>query len=290
MFKICKYQLKQGLISTKTYIALIIGIAIVIVNIMPLLKFSEVLNEPLNIVDGFLYFNCNGLNAAIAFLGLVILVSDIPFTASTENYLLLRTTKKKWILGKILYLLLMCIFYYVIIFLVSSLFISKNTYIGDYWSQPIYQLSNDKELILKTNYDVYFQYKYILTTYTPTIATIISANLSICYGFIMSLFIFLMNLLFPRILGYVYSMILHIINYMFVFIFTTGKFVKYSLLGNNLLTYHKFEGFSRGQNALSISQSYLINIVVIAILIYFIVKATYKYDFKTVVGVKNEYS
>ena len=121
--------------------------------------------------------------------------------------------------------------------------------------------------------------------YELLIATVLSATLSICYGFIMSLFIFLMNLLFPRILGYFYSMLLHIVNYMLIFIFTSNKFVKYSLLGNNMLTYHNFEGNNIGKYALSISQSYLLNIVVVTILIFLIIKATYRYDFKTVVGV-----
>ena len=290
MFKICKYQLKQGLLSTRTYIALLIGITIEIVNIMPLLEFSKVLGEPLNIFDAFLYFNCNGFNAAIVFLGLIILVSDIPFTAHTENYILLRTTKKKWVLGKIMYLLVMCIFYYIVLFLVGWLFTSDNIYIGNFWSQPIYQLSKDQNFMFQTEYNVNFQYNYLLTSFTPVIATVLSATLSICYGFIMSLFIFLMNLLFPRILGYFYSMLLHILNYMLIFIFTTHNFVKYSILGNNILIYHNFEGNKIGKYALTISQSYLLNIVIVIILIFFIIKSTYKYDFKTVVGVKNEYS
>ena len=281
MFEICKYQLRQGFFSIRTYIALLIGIVIEIVCIMPLGEFSKIINAPLNIYDAFLYFNLNSVNAVVVFLALVVLISDIPFTSHNENYVLLRTTKKKWVMGKILYLFIMCTFFYIVLFFVGTLFTADNFSCSNDWSKPLTTLSQDTNGTLQTEYNVYFPYKYLITKYSPFETTVLSITLSIFYGFVMSLFIFLMNLLFPRVLGYAYSMILHLINYTLIFVFTSHKFIKYSLLGNNLLAYHKIDGNVIGKFALTLKQSYVLDFVIILILVFLIMKSMRKYEFKT---------
>lgn len=286
MFNICKYQLKQSLRSPRTYIALLIGVIIVIIDIIPFIEFSKSIGETLNIFDAFIYYNSNRFNVAITFFGLLILISDIPFTTQNETYIILRTSRIKWVLGKMLYLLVMCAFYYLVLLIVSIVFSTGLFNIGNEWGEPLYALAKDENLIYSEQYDVYFGYNYILAELTPVSATLISIGLDISYGFIMSLFTFLMNLLFPIILGYIFSMLMHILNYILVFVFTTFNFIKYSILGNNLLIYHNFNTYEKGHFFLTLNQSYLLNIAIIMILAFLIVIASKKYDFKTVVNSK----
>ena len=116
MFKICRHQLRMACSSVRFYIALFIGCAIHIVGIMPLLEYAEGIGRPLGLLEGFVYFCCERYTTSAVFLGIVFLVSDIPFSSENETYTLLRVSRKKWLAGKIMYLLCVCLLFYMTIF------------------------------------------------------------------------------------------------------------------------------------------------------------------------------
>ena len=105
MFKICAHQFRQAFFSPRLYLALILGCTIQIISVFPLLDFSKAMGEPLGIFEAFIYFNTDTYTATCAFLGAVLMVSDIPFSSQNETYTLLRVSRKTWVAGKVLYLL-----------------------------------------------------------------------------------------------------------------------------------------------------------------------------------------
>ncbi len=281
MFKICKHQLKIAFSSPRIYIALFFGSVMQIVSEMPLLEFSKSIGKPLCILEGFIYLNSDTYIVAAAFLGIVIMVSDIPFSSENETYTLLRVSRKKWVGGKILYLFSVCSIYYIWILIVGMIFIRENAYIANFWSEPIYYLTKQIEY---GDIPVYFPYSHILLL-SPLKAMLASFFLSVGYGFIMSLFLFLFNIKLSRSFGYLGAMVIHVIGYVLTVLFLTLDVVKYSLFGNSLLMYHVI-GNQYEELFMTLSESFLIYIVSAVIVSLLIFKAVKKYDFRITVGTR----
>lgn len=285
MFKICVHQFKLTLSSPRTYIALFFGCVIQIISAMPLLEFSTALGRPLCIYDSFIYFNCDIFTAAAAFLGMILLVSDIPFSSQNETYTLLRVSRRQWVFGKALYLLLACIAYYFVLMTAGMLYIAENAYVGNFWSEPLYFLVKNPNSQFATDFSMYFPYSHVLLL-TPLWAAAASFGLSVAYSFVMSLFIFWFNLKLPRVISYAFAIMIHVIGYLLTAVFLSLFYVKFSLFGNSLLMYHEIKGYENSKIFASLPQSFLIYCICGVVLLYLITRAIRKFDFKITVGTK----
>lgn len=281
MFKICRHQLRMACGSVRFYIALFMGCAIHIVGIMPLLEYAEGVGRPLGILEGFVYFCCERYTTSAVFLGIVFLVSDIPFSSENETYTLLRVSRKKWLAGKVLYLFCACVLFYLAVSLVGMAFLSGNAYVGNFWSEPFYHLAQGMNA---GDYSAYFPYPHILML-SPLQAVLIGFALDVAYGFVMSLFLFFCNLKLSRNLGYAATMLLHAVFYMILSVFQSRYYARYSLLGNSMLMYHSVDG-EYGELLPPFLQSFMVFGGVTIILILLIFKSIRKYDFRITVGTK----
>lgn len=281
MFKICRHQLRMALASPRFYIALFMGCAIHIVGILPLFEFSKSIGKPLGMMEGFIYFSSERYTIAAIFLSIVFLVSDIPFSSENETYTLLRVSRRKWLAGKVLYLLCACTLYYFVILLAGIIFLAGSSYVGNFWSEPFYYLTLN---IDTGSSSAYFPYPHVLRL-SPLQTVILNMVLNILYGFTMSLFLFFCNLKMPRSLGYAAAMLLHAIFYMMLSVFQSKYYTRYSLLGNSILVYHSI-GDQYKDFLPSFTQSFLIFGVIIAILILLILWGIRRYDFRITVGAK----
>lgn len=285
MFKVCKHQFMVAIISPRFYIALLVGIVVHSLNIMPYLELSNTIYEPVGFTEGFLLFNNDIFSLAAASIGIIILVSDIPFTSQNETYTLLRISRLEWISGKILYLLCACTVYYTVTFLSGVLLLLGNVRFSNEWSTPMQLLANDTSGTLGSKFGISFP-GYILHTYTPFQAFSISIVCSISYAFILSLITFWLNLKFKAPLAYFLSVMFHVVNYFMTKIFPTSAFWKYSIFANSSLRYHRFDVYSKSHNLLTISQACLVFFIFEIVLFLFIHRAVRKYDFKVTVGTK----
>ena len=281
MFKICRHQLRMALASPRFYVALFMGCAIHIVGIMPLLEYAKGIGKPLSLLEGFVYFSCERYTIAAVFLCIVFLVSDIPFSSENETYTLLRVSRRKWLAGKVLYLLCVHSLYYLAVLLAGMAFLSGNAFVGDFWSEPVYYLAQGLDL---GEYNAYFPYPHVLRL-RPLQAVLAAVLLHVAYGFTMSLFLFFCNLKLPRTLGYAVTMLLHAVFYMMLSVFQSSYYARYSLLGNSLLMYHSIYGEYK-ELLPSLGQSFLVFGIAAAALLIFIFQAIQKYDFRISVGTK----
>lgn len=281
MFKICRHQLRMALASPRFYISLFMGSIIHMVGLMPLLEYAQGIGKPLGALEGFIYFNCDRYAISAAFLCIVFLVSDVPFSSENETYTLLRVSRKKWMAGKILYLLCACALFYLAVFLAGMTFLSADAYAGNFWSEPVFYLSRGMDM---GEYSAYFPYPQILLL-SPLHAVCIVFVLNVLYGFTMSLFLFFCNLILPRTLGYAVTMLLHAVSYLMLSVFQSYYYARYSLLGNSVLTYHSIGGQFR-ELLPPLSQSFLVFGVTMAVLILLIFMGIRKYDFRITVGAK----
>lgn len=286
MFRICVHQLKHAFVSPKFYTALLIGIVVQLVTTAPLYEYASAIGEPLCVVDGFLFFNSDFFSVAAASLGTVLLVADIPFTSQNETYTLLRVSRRKWICGKSLYLLCICAIYYIVMFFTSVIYIADNAYLKDIWSQPLYILTQDSSGTYLSQYGLYYRYPYLLSAYKPFQAFSTSMLMSVVYAFVLSQFIFWLNLKFSSSMGYFIAIMYHFMNYFMVTIFPTTVMQKYSLLAYTSLNYHRYELIESSHHLLSVSQCLILLMVVSVTLFALVTKAVNKYDFKITVGAR----
>lgn len=285
MFKICGYQFRQTFRSPRLYLALLLGCAIQIISAMPLLDFSKAMGKPLGILEAFIYFNCDTYTASCAFLGAVLVIADIPFSSQNETYTLLRVSRRRWVAGKILYLLGICVVYYIILFLAGALFISGNAFFANIWSDPITVLSQNQAQELALAYHVYFPYRHILTL-SPLLACGLSFLLSVSYIFMMSLVIFWLNLRISKVLSYLAAAMVHVVGYILAVNFTSNFYQKFSFLSNSLLMYHNISGSVVESSYLTLPQSFAVYAVVVVALSLLILQTIHNYDFRITVGTR----
>lgn len=100
MFKICTHQLRRSFTTPRIYIAFMIGIVLQIISVIPILEFSQYLNKPLSVFEGFVYFTCDDYLMAACFLGIVVLVADAPFAEKKRDIYLTEKFQKEVDLGQ----------------------------------------------------------------------------------------------------------------------------------------------------------------------------------------------
>lgn len=286
MFKICMHQLRHALVSPKFYTAILIGVVVQLITSVPLYDYAETIGEPLCIVDGFLFSNSDFFSVAAASLGIILLVADIPFTSQNETYTLMRVSRRRWICGKLLYLFCVCGIYYFIMFLASAVYFAENAYISNVWSQPLYILTQDNAGQYLAEYGIYYRYPYLLSEYTPFTAFLISLTLSVCYAFVLSQFVFWLNLKLSTSMGYFIAIMYHFLNYFMVAIIPTAVLQKFSLLAYTSLNYHFYNDVENTKNLLTIPQSFAVLFFISILLSVFVSRAVKRYDFKITVGTK----
>ncbi|MBQ3068311.1 MAG: hypothetical protein IJC97_04695 [Oscillospiraceae bacterium] len=279
MFKVCFLQIRSMFFSYRFYIAIIIGVIIQCINNTPLYEFSVTMKEPLNFLEGFIYFSADKYSISAAFLGIILAVSEIPFLSNIESYVMTRITVKKWSYGKILYIFLSCIFYYFMILIGSAIFLSSNSFISNSWSKLFYKISSEGNIL---SYNLYFPYKYVLRI-SPLIAAFCSFILNVLYAFTMCLLLFMLCLLFRRKSAYITTMMLHIISYMILILFKSPIYYKASLLGQSMIVYHSIDGH-RADMLWTINESLFLFLIVDVLLIIGINKSVKKYGPKTAIG------
>ena len=106
--------------------AFLMGLTISFVNVMPYLRISRALGYPVQLFEGYILIGNNLHYYNGIFLGSLILMADAPFSTAQQPYEMVRTGKKGWVAGHILYVISGIILYYAAIFaetLVLSVFI-----------------------------------------------------------------------------------------------------------------------------------------------------------------------
>lgn len=279
MFNICIAQLYRTFRSPRIYIALIIGCVMQIVSIEPLAKYAEIVGAPLCAFEGFIYLNCDTYVLSGTVLAALIMVSDIPFSSGNELFPLLRTTRRRWLLGKCLYILIVCFLFYGIIFLIGEFYILNNVYFKNEWSKPFQILSNDINGGLYEHYRVYLPYVNI-SKLTPVRTFIDSIVLSVLYVFSVSLVIFSCNMVLKKGISFFLGLMFHILNYVMTAVLPTPFYKKISLLANSQIIYHNYEDHHTKIVYPSIRVSYVIYAIIITLLLFLLSNLVKRYDFK----------
>lgn len=279
MFKICMAQLHRTFRCPRFYIAAVVGCIMQIISILPLAKFAKSIGAPLCVFEGFVYLNCDTYILSATVLAAIIMISDIPFSSGNEVFSLLRISRREWLFGKCLYILIVCFIFYGIVFSSGVLCILDRVYVKNLWSKPFQMLSRDVGGILYERYGLHMPY-IDMRSFTPAWAFVNCMGLSVAYVFSVSLVLFACNLVFKKGIGFFLGLLFHVTNYMFTAIMPGALYKKLAFLANSQLIYHHIRGGPTEETYPSLGTSWLMYIVFIAFLLLLLGRLVKRYDFK----------
>ena len=279
MFKICMAQLHRTFRCARFYIAAVVGCIMQIISILPLARFAKSVGAPLCVFEGFVYLNCDTFIFSATVLAAVIMISDIPFSSGNEIFPLLRISRRKWLFGKCLYILIVCFIFYGIVFSSGALCVLDQVYVKNLWSKPFQMLSRDVGGILCERYGLHMPY-IDMVSISPAWAFVNCMGLSVAYVFSLSLVIFACNMMFKKGISFFLGFLFHVANYMFTAIMPGTLYKKLAFLANSQLIYHHIRGGPTEGTYPSLGISWLMYIVFITVLLLVLGQLVKRYDFK----------
>lgn len=106
--------------------------------------FADKYDTSMQILEPFIWTFGDSNSILLASLILVFLFADMPFITSGTPFFLMRTTRKIWLMGQALYIVLATFLYLVFVMASTSLICMKNAFVGNLWSPTAVILSYSK--------------------------------------------------------------------------------------------------------------------------------------------------
>ncbi|MDO4339381.1 MAG: hypothetical protein Q4C91_15050 [Eubacteriales bacterium] len=176
----------------------------------------EVYQTPVQAAEPFLWSFGDSWAILLSSLLLSFLFSDLPKLSPLLTFYLVRMTKKKWLLGQLIYISIVTAIYTVVMFLSTILLCMKWSYIGNIWSETAAMLgysglwksmnipSTVKAMENITPYGCMLQAALLIFGYTLSLSLLIltgnlafGKNRGLLLGLLYSLYGFLLN---PKVL------------------------------------------------------------------------------------------
>ncbi|MFZ7120482.1 MAG: hypothetical protein ACOWWH_05990 [Eubacteriaceae bacterium] len=135
VWKICLYNFRGW--KKNPRIVITFGLAFVLCFLLTdkAVRFSYEFDTIMQIAEPFVWTFGDSNSILLASLLLILLFSDMPFLGAGIPYYLMRTSRFKWMLGQLLYIVL-ATFIYMLFILISSIVIcAKNSFSGNMWSK-----------------------------------------------------------------------------------------------------------------------------------------------------------
>lgn len=148
----------------------------------------------LSISCWYFAFQMAGIHALFYYFGLLLLFCDAPFIDKQQMDVILRTGKKNWFIGKILYIIVASCLYFLLIYVVGVLEFVPYVGFSTEWEDMINILSMD---------DLYGSIinRSIVMTYTPIEACLTQYVVCVLFAIFLGLLIFYSNLFKSKVIG-----------------------------------------------------------------------------------------
>lgn len=222
----CKYNLKMLVQGSRLYISFIAVFLLSFVGLRPLSEYAGAHNNKINIFELFSHFCSSRISVLFIVLGLVILLCDAPFWQDGTKYLLLRGTKKAYLIGQVFYISCTSFIYFLWIELCMIITACPNITLVNEWSKPV-KLASSNTSAVGLTLDINF-FDTIISESTPMQQFIRSFVCMILLGIFIGLFIFVINLYTNSMLGNIIFAVLLVLDYALDEILVNGSIGYYS--------------------------------------------------------------
>lgn len=196
IYYIMKYNYKKLFNTPRIYILLILQFIYLWYLISPIVDLSKTVGVRLT-PWLFSHITSYKMSQLFLMLGVIVMFADAPFIDDEYKYILIRSGRKKWALGQILYMVTGTMAYFVITFIFTVILTIPNIFISSDWGRLITTFSNSDT---SDYFELLISFK-ILIKYNPITATLLSLLLSCLTGIIISLIMFIINIKFKKSIG-----------------------------------------------------------------------------------------
>ncbi len=233
VFSICAQNFRKWATDYRMWITAVLLIVMTIIFADDLRKNAAALNSDVSIwIFPFLYIS--RYMKLVFTLPVVLMFCNAPFIDKNQTFVMMRTSRLKWLCGQVLYIIIASAVYYLFIFLVSVL---STMFIADFsldWGGTFYSLANgvkQPEGVMRVETP-----KIIIEYFTPIQACFFTFLLSWLSGIFLGMIIFFFNLVTQnRYIGIVLSFAFVVWAFMVKETFGLGRYRKLSPISWNTL-------------------------------------------------------
>lgn len=200
----------------------------------PLYEYAVEEGKSLNVLEPYLCLLQSVQVMLVFAVCSTILFCDAPFFELGQVEILYRVGRFRWYAGKVLYIMVSAALFQMFLLVILILLTMRNGFWGNYWSDAVYSLSlggsNGTVLTLPT------AMMQATAPYSATVQTFVLCWLFSC---LTGMILFLVNLKFKRIYGY---LIVSVLCAMGIIVQTSGGILPYWLspLHYAMLAYQKY--------------------------------------------------
>ncbi|MDD6212604.1 MAG: hypothetical protein PUB22_05615 [Clostridiales bacterium] len=98
----------------------------------------------MQLIEPFIWTFDDSKSILLSSMILIFLFADMPFVTTATPFFLVRTSRKKWLIGQGLYILLATMLYMLFVMFITSLISMKNSFPGNIWSPTAVVLGYSK--------------------------------------------------------------------------------------------------------------------------------------------------
>lgn len=165
------------------------------------LQYALDIGEPVNILEAFIVVEHHHKIILFLIAPWLLIISDAPFIKRNTYLSLCRSSRKKWDVAMLQYIMIQALLYVVSIAVVSVAASSFCGFFGNMWSSPVYNLAMYNGNYLGVKYNISFSWANVMQAMTVPQAFMITFILLYLYLVLVGFLLYVCNLLLKGIYG-----------------------------------------------------------------------------------------
>lgn len=212
---VAKQQFQRMIVDWKFWLASMLGVMLSIKVLWNLIDYYKAITSATNIFEPYIYLGSNRVGFLSVFLGSLFLLADAPFKSDADILEIIRIGKRKWMLGRLLFMLAACFLYTFFVFIGTTVLfaIKWHVYFDNLWSPGFLFLAQEQPFFATEKFGITFPFNTMVQDASPIIAFIMTIACNSMYSFIIGLIIFVINVLSGKNVGWVVAAASHVISY-----------------------------------------------------------------------------
>lgn len=220
---ICAYQFKKWPTNPRIYV-IFVGIFLYLHSMLsPIVEFC--LNSGYCITPYvFPYMMCQPITVMLIMLGVVLLFCDAPFIGSEQPYIIMRSGRKQWVFGSVIYIAFASVVFFLLTIFCTIIILLPVIEFSLGWGKVIGTFAQTS---VASQHGISIPFSQVIfMRYTPLQAMLHSLSNSCLVSFTLGMIIFVLNLRFTRSAGVIGATVL--ILWQMAVTKTWSGFIKYS--------------------------------------------------------------
>lgn len=261
IFFISQISYKEWLMDYRQIISFIVMILISHTVTEPLVEMSKSSGEAINILEPFIATLNSPILITITIFLFLLLISDFPLMEGNNGYVLIRTDKLSWLVGKLIFSIFAIITFLLLLFIIITVPAIINGYLANGWSYITKDfMEKYQDLAAQKDYFAVVT-EHVFNHFKPYKALLHCILLISCLFFTSVLIMMIFNFLNKKIFGIILNSVLTILGLATIFSYKSYKFLFPP--ANSLISSHNTEL----HNLFPISFSYIYYGLIIIILL-----------------------